>query len=192
MSEVIDTSEFQFKGKHAEYVFKLTSEIDTRTKFRIFQRNIDVLIFASIVGKLYGKRSKVDNNTSIKPVKINYQQLTRESSVLDYNKELILLLNSRDENNDINGRINKTFRYIYDNKQEYQDKKIECEQEYLEFVLGGVEILYEKIMSNAKTIDDYIDNIYEFIEDIQEIIGSSKMEDDELYNLCMKAEKNQN
>ena len=47
-------------------------------------------------------------------------------------------------------------------------------------------------MSNAKTIDDYIDNIYEFIEDIQEIIGSSKMEDDELYNLCMKAEKNQN
>ena len=44
MSEVIDTSEFQFKGKHAEYVFKLTSEIDTRTKFRIFQRNIDLLL----------------------------------------------------------------------------------------------------------------------------------------------------
>ena len=37
MIDEIDTSEFQFKGKHADYVRKLTSEIDTRTKFKIFQ-----------------------------------------------------------------------------------------------------------------------------------------------------------
>ena len=50
MIDEIDTSEFQFKGKHADYVRKLTSEIDTRTKFKIFQYNVDVLVLAPIVG----------------------------------------------------------------------------------------------------------------------------------------------
>lgn len=49
MAENIDTSEFSFKGKHADYVRKLTSELDTRTKFKIFQYNVEVLIFAPIV-----------------------------------------------------------------------------------------------------------------------------------------------
>lgn len=49
MVDNIDTSEFSFKGKHADYVRKLTSELDTRTKFKIFQYNVDVLIFAPIV-----------------------------------------------------------------------------------------------------------------------------------------------
>lgn len=47
--ENIDTSEFLFKGKHADYVRKLTSELDTRTKFKIFQYNVEVLILAPIV-----------------------------------------------------------------------------------------------------------------------------------------------
>ncbi len=49
---MIFDKEFQFKGKHAEYVSQLTQEVDTRTKFSIFERNIDVFIFAPIV-RLY-------------------------------------------------------------------------------------------------------------------------------------------
>ena len=73
-SEYIDTSEFQFKGKHAEYVSRLTSEFD-KNKFKVFNRNIDVLIFSSIVGFLYNRRAEIDNNNEIRPVKINFQQL---------------------------------------------------------------------------------------------------------------------
>lgn len=190
-NENIDTSEFQFKGKHADYVRKLTSELDTRTKFKIFQYNVDVLIFAPIVGMIYGRKGNLDNNNSINPIKINYQQLTSRSSALDYNKELILLLNKK-ETVDINERINKAFRYIYDNKEETKDKKNECEKEYLEYVLGGVEILFEKIMENnsPRDIDDYIDNLFEFVTDIKEKTCST-MSDDELYNLCLSAENKQ-
>lgn len=191
-NENIDTSEFQFKGKHADYVRKLTSELDTRTKFKIFQYNVDVLIFAPIVGMIYGRKANVDTDNSINPIKINYQQLTSRSSVLDYNKELILLLNKKDSI-DVNERINKAFRYIYDNKEETKYKKEECEKEYLEYVLGGVEVVFEKIMENnsPRDIDDYIDNLFEFVSDIKEK-ASASMSDDELFNLCMSAENRQN
>ena len=164
MIDEIDTSEFQFKGKHADYVRKLTSEIDTRTKFKIFQYNVDVLVLAPIVGMIYGRSSSIDNDNSINSVKINYQQLTNRSSSINYNKELILLLNRR-ENIDINERINRAFRYIYDEKEEMKAKKEECEKEYIEYVLGGVEVLFEKIMINndPKNIDDYIDNLFSFV-----------------------------
>ena len=191
MIDEIDTSEFQFKGKHADYVRKLTSEIDTRTKFKIFQYNVDVLVLAPIVGMIYGRSSSIDNDNSINSVKINYQQLTNRSSSINYNKELILLLNRR-ENIDINERINRAFRYIYDEKEEMQAKKEECEKEYIEYVLGGVEVLFEKIMLNndPKNIDDYIDNLFSFVSDIKERM-SSIVSDDELYKLCLNAENRQ-
>ena len=191
MIDEIDTSEFQFKGKHADYVRKLTSEIDTRTKFKIFQYNVDVLVLAPIVGMIYGRSSSIDNDNSINSVKINYQQLTNRSSSINYNKEFILLLNRR-ENIDINERINRAFRYIYDEKEEMKAKKEECEKEYIEYVLGGVEVLFEKIMINndPKNIDDYIDNLFSFVSDIKERM-SSIVSDDELYKLCLNAENRQ-
>ena len=191
MADEIDTSEFQFKGRHADYVRKLTSEIDTSAKFKIFQYNVDVLIFAPIVGMIYGRKSDVDNDNSINPIKINFQQLTKRSSALDYNKELILLLNKKDSI-DVNERINKAFRYLYDEKEENREKKEKCEEEYLEYVLGGVVVLYEKIMeyNSPRNIEDYIDNLFEFVTDIKER-ASSVMSDDELYNLCLSAENKQ-
>lgn len=187
-----DTKEFLFKGKHADYVRRLTSELDTRTKFKIFQYNVDVLIFAPIVGMLYGRKSSVDNNKDINPLKINYQQLDSRSSILDYNKELILLLNNKDSI-DVNERINKAFRYIYDNNEENKARKEECENEYLGYILGGVEVLYEKIMetNNPREIDDYLDNIFEFVSDVKDK-ESNTISDDELYNLCISAENKQN
>ena len=46
--------DYNFKGKHANIVTQLTTEIDSDTKFKLFERNIDVLIIAPIVGYLYG------------------------------------------------------------------------------------------------------------------------------------------
>ena len=191
MSGNVDTSEFVFKGKHAEYVVKLTSKIDTRTEFKIFKRNIDVLIFAPIVGMIYGRRSKIDHDNTIKDRDINYQQLVRESPTLNYNKELVLLLNKKDQI-EVDERINKAFRYIYDNREDYKDKKELCESEYMEYILGGVEVLYEKLMEDAKTIEDYVDNMFNFIKEIKDKKNAFEMDDDELFNLCFKAESNQN
>lgn len=191
MAENIETSQFAFKGKHAGYVVKLTSKIDTRTEFKIFRRNIDVLIFAPIVGMIYGRKSKIDHASDITERDINYEQLTRESSTLNYNKELVLLLNKKDQI-EVDERINKAFRYIYDNREDYKEKKKLCESEYMEYILGGVEVLYEKLMEDAKTIEDYIDNMFNFIKEIKEKKNAFAMDDDELFNLCFKAESNQN
>ena len=47
--------DYNFKGIHANIVTQLTAEIDSESKFKLFERNIDVLILAPIVGFLYGR-----------------------------------------------------------------------------------------------------------------------------------------
>ena len=57
--------DYNFKGIHANIVTQLTTEIDSETKFKFFERNIDVLIIAPIVGFLYGRMSERDDSGQI-------------------------------------------------------------------------------------------------------------------------------
>lgn len=57
--------DYNFKGIHANIVTQLTSEIDTETGFKLFERNIDVFILAPIVGYLYGVRDEKDETGQI-------------------------------------------------------------------------------------------------------------------------------
>lgn len=182
-SEYIDTSEFQFKGKHAEYVSRLTSEFD-KNKFKVFNRNIDVLIFSSIVGFLYNRRAEIDNNNEIRPVKINFQQLTREQNILEYNYQLIMLLYNKEsiENEE---RLNRAFRYVDD-----REKRKVGDEVYLSFVLGGVEVLYEKILENTSNPEEIINNMYCFIKELNERYNQD-IDEDILRNLCNNAKRNQ-
>lgn len=190
--EISNGKEFAFKGKHAEYVIKLTSEIDTRTKFKIFQTNVEILILAPIVGMIYGRKAKVDNSSKAdRSIDSNTLNNNKHSLKLNYNKELVTLLINKDSISS-DERINKAFRYIYSESEEHKLDREKCESEYLEYILGGVEVLYEKIIENAKTIDDYIDNMYNFIKEVKNRNSEIKMDDEDLLSLCRKANSKQN
>ena len=150
--------DYTFRGKHANIVTQLTTEIDSETKFKLFERNIDVLILAPIVGFLYGRKANRDDsgNNPDNVKKINFDQMSRESSTLNYNYQLIMLLEDKD-NLDIETRLNRAFRYSKDDP-----KKEECSKIFEQYVLGGIEVLEEKLLNNALTVDEYINNIYNY------------------------------
>lgn len=173
--------DYNFKGKHAQIVTQLTTEIDSETKFKIFERNVDVLIIAPIVGFLYGRMAKRDDSgeiTNDNVKKINWDQMNRESYNLDYNYELVMLLHDKNKL-DIETRLDRAFRYAKGTPEKEQ-----CYEIFEQYVLGGIEVLSEKILKNASTVDDYINNIYDFIEEYNDRYNKTITED-EVLDLCI-------
>ena len=172
-------NDYVFKGKHANMVTRLTSEIDSETKFKLFDRNVDVLIIAPIVGFLYGRTARRDESVQSDNVKkINYQQMSNEADNLKFNYQLIMLLHEKDKI-EIEQRLNRAFRYTKDSPEIE-----ECYKIYEQYILGGIEVLDEKLLVDATNVDDYINNIYNFINDYNDRYNKT-ISDEELLKLCM-------
>lgn len=172
-------NDYVFKGKHANMVTRLTSEIDSETKFKLFDRNVDVLIIAPIVGFLYGRPARRDESVQTDNVKkINYQQMSNESDNLKFNYQLIMLLHNKDKIA-IEQRLNRAFRYTKDSPEIE-----ECYKIYEQYILGGIEVLDEKLLVDATNVDDYINNIYNFINDYNDRYNKTISEED-ILKLCM-------
>lgn len=172
-------NDYVFKGKHANMVTRLTSEVDSETKFKLFNRNVDVLIIAPIVGFLYGRTARRDESVQTDNVKkINYQQMSNESDNLKFNYQLIMLLHDKDKIA-IEQRLNRAFRYTKDSPEIE-----ECYKIYEQYILGGIEVLDEKLLVDATNVDDYINNIYNFINYYNDRYNKTISEED-ILKLCM-------
>ena len=167
------------KGKHATYIKKMVAVVDTNNSIKLFERNLDVYIFAPIVGMVYGKTAPVDNEVK-DDTSIHTEQLQGELDVLTYNYRLIILL-ARKNTLSIDERMDRAFRYDKD-----KEKRKISDELFEQYVLGGIEVLYEKIMEDAKELDDYLQNIFKFISEYNERY-SSMIENKEIYDLCRLA-----
>jgi len=79
---------------------------------------------------------------------------------------------------DFDKRVDKAFRF-YGKEQAIPD-----EERYESFVRGGVDILYEKLIEPSNTEEDYLNNLYDFMEEFEERYGQSS---DEIIDLCRLA-----
>lgn len=170
--------EYTFKGSHAEKVIKLTAKIDDKNQ--IFKRNYDVYLMAPIVGFLYQRKSEPDKNGD-KTTKIFPDILMGNEDDLLFNYRLIMLLDKKNEP-DIEGRVDKAFR-LYNSDQAAEDEKL-----YDQYVLGGVDVLYEKIIGTATSATDYLSNLYDFMEEIDERYNQ-EVDADHIMELCKLAKR---
>lgn len=149
-------NEYAFKGKHADIVMNLTKEFDSK-KNKLFRTNYDVYLLAPIIGFLYQRKSDVDNSSN-SSTKIWGDMLIKNSDDLMFNYRLIMLLDKNNEP-DAEKRIEKAFR---GNNSE------DDEALYESYVRGGVEVIYEKLMAEVNTSDEYINKLYDFLEEFDE------------------------
>lgn len=170
--------EYSFKGSHAEKVIKLTAQFGNNSTSKLFSRNIDVYNIAPLIGFLYGRKADIDK-TSGETTKIFPQQLSNELTNLKYNYQLIMLLDKKNEAS-FDERLNKAFRY-YGCEQTEADEKV-----FNNYVLGGVDVLYEKLMENATVSEDYIRNLYNFMEEFNERYNDA-VSYDSIMELCKLA-----
>ena len=167
--------EYSFIGTHAYKVRNLTNKFNDNSA-KLFNRNIDVYIIAPIIGFLYGIKSPLDKSSDT--TKIFPEQLMKENSTLRYNYQLILLLDKIYEEA-FEERIKKAFMY-YGSADALKD-----EQLFEEYVRGGVDVLYEKLIESS---DDYIRNLYNFIEEFNERYNNN-IPNDIITELCNLARR---
>lgn len=180
--------DYNFKGRHANIVIKLTTEMDSESKFKLFDRNIDVLILAPIVGFLYGRMADKDESGQVtvdNVKKINFDQMNRESYNLNFNYELIMLLHEKDKL-PIEERLNRAFRYA-----KGTEEREECNKIFEKYVLGGIEVLKEKLLDkdNPTSIADYINNIYYFLQEYNDRYNNV-ISENEILDLCINSSNN--
>ena len=165
----IFSKEYTFKGCYAERVNALTAKFG-KGNLRLFNRNIDVYMIAPLVGFCYQRRANPDETSKTETTKIFPEQLINEKDSLWFAYRLIMLLDKKHEKS-FDERVNKAFRDY--GKAEAEDDELLFDS----YVLGGVDVLYEKLLENGHGEDDYINNLYDFLSDFNDrfcTMGSSE------------------
>ena len=165
--------QYRFTGSHAEKVNALTAVFDEDSKAKLFDRNLDVYINAPLIGFLYRHKSTKNSDGDINPQNVFPEQMINASDKLKFILRLILLLDTEYEP-DEGKRLDKAFR------QFGQDEDLALFDQY---VLGGVDILYEKLIEGANNPSDYIDHLYDFLEEFNDRYNSEITNEDVL-TLC--------
>ena len=170
--------EYSFHASHAEKVIALTAQFGSSAKTKLFTTNRDVYIIAPIIGFLYNRNTTIDKSND-KTTKIFPNELIREEKIMWYNYRLIMLLDTKRES-DLAKRMDKAFRYY--GKQEASDDEVW----YNQYVLGGVDVLCEKLIEGAKNSDDYPAKLVDFIEEFEDRYNTN-IQASEIVDLCIKA-----
>ena len=171
----------RFRGRHAVRVDKLTGVFDSDSKAKLFDRNVDVYTNAPLVGFLYGRRAEIDNEKNPETNQVYNQNVMGDRVIysqeeLTFNFRLIMLLD-KDYEPDEDKRIDKAFRHMGDDPAD--------EERFNSYVRGGVDVLYEKLIEGASSLDDFISRLYDFIEEFHERFHE-ETNVEEILKMCSK------
>ena len=166
------------KGIHADYMKRLAANIDGIIQKGIFARNLDVYMLAPIIGVIYSRRATTDNESrDITPTSIHTEQILAVIDQLEYNYRLVMLLHDK-KTLPIEERMNRAFRY-----DRNEEMRAPGDQIFEEYVLGGIEVLFENIMKDSSEANDYIKKIFNFVCEFQERYNS-QTSDDDILKIC--------
>lgn len=161
-------------GKHAYYA-------DLLKERGFFNRILDVYINAPAVGFMYNRTAHKDTSAEFKDIdkKIFLDQVSKEAPSLEFIYRLVLLLDSQETLN-LEDRIHKAFKD--DSYEDLDTRHLENLKLFNSYVLGGIEVLYEKIISQGAVDTDFISNAYNFMKE-QHLSHSTPSPDDYLNSL---------
>lgn len=148
--------EYVFHGKHADIVKRLTNPLGPDVDRSLFRTNYDVYRIAPIIGYLYGRRSSIDKGES--NTKIFRDKMMDESEDLKFNYRILMMLTNKDK--PMEDRVKIAFKMDNDDVS-----RAEYDNLYNEYVLGGIEVLEEHIFTDAVDVDDYLMNLYKFLDE---------------------------
>ena len=171
--------QYRFKGRHALRVDQLTGVFDGESRAQLFARNVDVYTNAPLVGFLYGRTAELDDTRNPETNQIYNQNVMGDRVIysqeeLLFNFRLIMLLDANYEP-DVEKRINNAFKFM--------DKPEHIER-FNSYVRGGVDVLYEKITEHATTPDEYVNNLYDFLEEFEERFNQD-IDVEKVLNACI-------
>lgn len=173
--------QYRFRGRHALRVDALTSVFDSVSRAKLFDRNVDVYANAPLIGFLYGRTADVDDTKNPETNQVYSQNVMGDRVIysqeeLLFNFRLIMLLDKSYEP-DEDARINKAFRHMGEDPND--------EARFDSYVRGGIDVLYEKLIEGANSPDDFVNRLFDFIEEFNERFNED-ISDEEFLKLCVQ------
>ena len=169
--------QYRFKGLHALKVDKLNNVFDAQSGAKLFNRNVDIYANAPLIGFLYNRISEEDNTKNPETGAVYGQNVMGDRVIysqeeLLFNFRLIMLLDAKYEY-DVKNRINKAFKQ--------NDEK--DEERFEGYLRGGIDVLYEKLIEGANNPEDYINKLYDFLDEFDDRFNSS-VDTNDIFTLC--------
>lgn len=172
--------QYRFTGTHAKMVDELTAIFDEDAKAKLFEHNYDVYINAPLVGFLYQRKGKKNNEGGSADQNIFPEQMINNSDLLKYIFRTILLLDKEYEP-DERKRQDNAFRNLGNNSSDLAL--------FDEYLLGGVEVFYEKLIQGASNSSEYVNRLYDFLEEFNERFNED-ISNEDILSLCQSGQDN--
>ncbi|MCI8327162.1 MAG: hypothetical protein HFI37_05225 [Lachnospiraceae bacterium] len=152
--------EYKFQGKHARMVSEMWTVNDYEHTY--FKRLLDLYILAAVIGIRIERKAKPDRSP-FEARTIFGEQMSHAKEELDFIMQMMILLEPEKEENH-EKQIERAFRGV-ETKEEFEKYNEMFEQ----YVLGGVEELYERLVVHKPDVDtEYQDdktaNLMELLE----------------------------
>jgi len=142
-------------GKHATFMKELAGQNSNKTVVKVFNRNLDLLMAAPLVGAIYNKRAHCHDGTDKSTILL--AQIVGEKEKLEHIHRIVLLRDkSKNRTND--EKVDLAFRH---------DGDMEL---FMDYVRGGIEYLYDSLATNTTTRDDCYDKLIEMLRNIKTYI----------------------
>lgn len=168
--------QYRFTGSHAEKVNALTAIFDEAAKAKLFDRNVDVYINAPIVGFLHKRKGIKNSSSDIADQSVFPEQMRDNAELLKYIFRLILILDSEHEPNE-EKRMDKAFKHFGDDEADLAL--------FDAYVLGGVDVFYEKLIEGSSDPAEYVNRMYDFVEEFHDRFNAGKTNQD-ILSLCSR------
>ncbi len=154
--------EIKIRGIYATHLKQLAKSAEQPY---IFDRYIDVYMNAATIGLLEGEPIKNPDTSSQDTATIFLDVITKERANCVFLYRLVMLLD-RSGGLTAEQRIDRAFR---DEGDTAHPEKMEANMKlFNEYVLAGIEIMYDRIAKHSNSTEDMCDAAYEMMKDFQE------------------------
>jgi len=167
--------EYDIIGKHALYTRFLSRDMQSKENrgkgvfgsYGIFERYIDVYMHGALFGLLYNRTAVRDSSNPDEQANIPATAFNTSRNECMFLYRLVMIL---EQTTDVtpDERVNRAFRDDADESK--GDKLIDNIKLFHSYVLGGIEVLYEKYSDGCNTPEDYMERIFTLLQDFQEEI----------------------
>ena len=150
---------YNFRGSYVEKVYALTQKIDSDSNTVLFNSNVELFIFASLVGVLVSRKGELEKSQTT--TKILAEQFIKHANSLRLAFKFVILASEIDFPDPVT-RLNKAFR----NPETEENYEL-----FEQYMLGGINELYEQlILPTNVRFEDYLTSV-------NKLISSLKVED---------------
>lgn len=164
--------QYRLRGRHAYEARRLVqASIDLPNNTTFFPSNIVLVKNAPLIGFLYHRLADEDRTMKNPETNTVYEFSVMDKQMIDAHQELmynfrIIMLLDKEHEPDETERINKGLRHFAEEKTD-RDR-------FESYIRGGIDVLYEKLMGNdAESADEYMRNLYDFVEDFNEMFNDA-------------------